>query len=60
MSLNNCSSPQLRDGDTIYNPLLDLQGMGGNQANALSWEETSSGPPHAKIWTLVCKSNWWT
>ncbi|KAF9786752.1 hypothetical protein BJ322DRAFT_1106871 [Thelephora terrestris] len=32
-----------------------LQGVGGNLASMLSWEEVSSGPPHALMWTVVCK-----
>ncbi|KAF9654160.1 hypothetical protein BDM02DRAFT_3181996 [Thelephora ganbajun] len=32
-----------------------LQGIGGNEASTLSWEESTSGPPHALIWFVVCK-----
>ena len=38
------------------NSSTDLQGVGGNEANTLSWEELASGPPHALTWFVVCKS----
>ena len=40
------------------NSSTDLQGIGGNEACTLSWEESASGPPHSLTWSVVCKSKW--